>query len=299
MRIRVACAAVAWAAGLSIVSGAALAQTEAYTSTSAYLYAGPAQDYPIVAQLPAGQPVTVYGCVSGYTWCDVAIPQARGWVYGGYLTYPYQGSNVTLMNYGTAIGLPLVTFSLGAYWGNYYRGRPWYSDRSRWEHHPPPPNRPPPPPNRPPPPPGHSPGAGPNRPPTASPPGESPRPLGADHGHRPGPRRPPSPESNAPATGQPPMQGGRPPGQMDQMGQPPHGQPPAQGAGRPPTPQAPQPPQAQMGGRPPSQPPGPAAGQGGSAHPSGPPPGHGGNGGNTGPRPSGPPQGSGEHGTNH
>ncbi|MEI6002405.1 SH3 domain-containing protein, partial [Paraburkholderia bengalensis] len=261
MRIRVACAAAAWAAGLSIVSCAALAQTEAYTSTSAYLYAGPAQDYPIVAQLPAGQPVTVYGCVSGYSWCDVAIPQARGWVYGGYLTYPYQGSNVPLMNYGTAIGLPLVTFSLGAYWGSYYRGRPWYNDRSRWEHHPPR--------NRPPPPPGHPPGAGPNRPPTAPPPGEIPRPLGADHGHRPGPRQPPPPESGVPGAGQPPMQGGRPSGpppgqtgQMGQPGQPPHGQPPAQGAGRPPTPQAPP---AQMGGRPPSQPPGRAPGQGGGA----------------------------------
>jgi uncharacterized protein YraI len=266
MRKRVACAAAAGA--LSIASGAALAQTEAYTSTPVYLYAGPAQDYPIVAQLPAGQPVTVYGCVSGYTWCDVAIPQARGWVYGGDLTYPYQGSDVPVMTYGTAIGLPLITFSLGTYWGHYYRERPWYPDREHWEHHAPPPNRPPPPAHPPPP------QQGANRPPPASPPPEPPpQPLGTDHGHRPNPRQPP-PGQPPPGQhgemrpGQPPAQGARPvappPGQM---GGPPPGQP------------------AVQGGRPPGPPPGAEA-----ARPAGPPPAHWGNSGNGGnaPRPPAP-----------
>ena len=55
MRTGVACAAVAGAALLSIASGAASAQTEAYTSTPAYLYAGPGQEYPVVAELPADE----------------------------------------------------------------------------------------------------------------------------------------------------------------------------------------------------------------------------------------------------
>jgi uncharacterized protein YraI len=66
------------------------------------------------------------GCISNYQWCDVAAPNLRGWVYAGSLSYPYQGANVPVMNYGTVIGLPIVTFSIGTYWGNYYRGRPWY-----------------------------------------------------------------------------------------------------------------------------------------------------------------------------
>ncbi|ACC70221.1 SH3 domain-containing protein [Paraburkholderia phymatum] len=252
MRMRVACAAVAGA--LTMASGAASAQTEAYTSTPVYLYAGPAQDYPIVAQLPAGQPVTVYGCVSGYTWCDVAIPQARGWVYGGDLAYPYQGSNVPVMTYGTALGLPLITFSLGTYWGHYYRERPWYPDRSRWEHHAPPPNRPLPPGHPPPP-------QGANRPPPASPrPEPAPQPPGAEHGHRPGPPQPPPGQRGEPQPGQ----GARPPGPPPgQMGAPAPGHAPAQG-GRPPGPPAAPPP----------------------ARPAGPPPAHGGN---SAPRPPEPP----------
>lgn len=219
MRKRALCAALAGAAMLSMLSGPASAQSQAYTSTPVNLYAGPAQDYPLVAQLPAGYPVTVYGCVSGYSWCDVATPQARGWVYAGSLSYPYQGSNVPLMTYGTAIGLPIVTFSLGAYWGSYYRGRPWYGDQGRWAHHPPPPYRPPPPPphhggHRPPPPPPHNGGDRPPPPPPAhggspSPqPGYGSRPPGQDHGHRPGP-----PQGGGSPPGPPPGHGGPSSGQ--------------------------------------------------------------------------------------
>ena len=247
MRMRVACVAAIGTAALSVASGAASAQSQAYTNQPVYLYAGPAQDYPVVAQLPSGQPVAVYGCVSGYTWCDVAIAQARGWVYGGYLTYPYQGSDVPIMDYGTVIGLPLITFSIGSYWDHYYRGRPWYGDRGRWANHPPPPHRPPPPPggNRPPP--------GGNRPPSASPaPPPPPGPSAAGHGHRPGPPQ----QGERPPQGQPPQQGGRPPVQ----GGNPSGPPPAHGGEH-----APGPPPAQGGGHP-SGPPG----GGGNARPPAP-----------------------------
>lgn len=127
------------AAGLLALPAVALAQSQAYTNSSVNVRAGPARDYPVVTQLPGGVPVTVMGCISGYQWCDVAAPNLRGWVYAGRLSYPYRGSNVPVMSYGTVIGLPIVTFSIGTYWGNYYRGRPWYNQRSRWANHPPPP----------------------------------------------------------------------------------------------------------------------------------------------------------------
>ena len=123
---------------LLLVPAAAFAQTQAVTNSPVNLRAGPARDYPVVSQLPGGAPVTVMGCVAGYTWCDVALPNLRGWVYAGRISYPYQGNPVPVLNYGTAIGLPIVTFSIGTYWGNYYRGRPWYRDQSRWAHRPPP-----------------------------------------------------------------------------------------------------------------------------------------------------------------
>ncbi len=168
------------AAGLMALPAVAFAQSQAYTNSSVNVRAGPARDYPIVTQLPGGYPVTVMGCISSYHWCDVAAPNLRGWVYAGRLSYPYQGSNVPVMSYGTVIGLPIVTFSIGTYWGNYYRGRPWYSQQSRWAHH-----RPPPPPK---------PGAG--RPPGGRPPG--------------GP--PPGNAGGRPPGGKPPGNaGGRPP----------------------------------------------------------------------------------------
>ena len=127
------------AASLLALPAVASAQSQAYTNITVNVRAGPASDYPVVTQLPGGVPVDVMGCISNYQWCDVAGPNLRGWVYAARLSYPYQGSNVPVMSYGTVIGLPIVTFSIGTYWGNYYRGRPWYGQQSRWAHHPPPP----------------------------------------------------------------------------------------------------------------------------------------------------------------
>jgi uncharacterized protein YraI len=203
---------------LLLVSAAAFAQTPAATNGPVNLRAGPGQDYPVVSQLPGGVPVTVMGCVAGYTWCDVALPNLRGWVYAGRISYPYQGSPVPVLNYGTVIGLPIVTFSIGTYWGNYYRGRPWYHDQSRWAH------RPPPPPPRPgggrppgPPPGGHPPGHGGGRPPGGPPPGHGGgRPPGGqppgNGGGRPPGGQPPGNGGARPPGGQPPGSGGRPPG---------------------------------------------------------------------------------------
>ncbi|VVD84697.1 SH3 domain-containing protein [Pandoraea terrigena] len=178
---------------------------QAVINAPANVRAGPAIDYPVVAQAGPGMPVTVYGCLSDYSWCDIGLPGARGWIYAALLSYPYQGNPVPVLNYGPMIGLPIVTFSIGAYWGSYYRGRPWYHDQRYW-------NRPPP---RPRPPGYYSPGMGP-RPPGGHYPGPSPRPPG--HSAGPGPRPPghgagpgPRPHGQGASPGpRPPGGGGRP-----------------------------------------------------------------------------------------
>lgn len=129
-----AVAVAAALAGLAWPASQAFAQIVAYTSSPVDLYAGPSGDYPVVSQIGPGQTVTVNGCVSDYSWCDVSLYDLRGWVYAGYLTYPYQGQYVPLQGYGSVIGLPVIGFSLGAYWDNYYRNRPWYGERDRWAH---------------------------------------------------------------------------------------------------------------------------------------------------------------------
>ena len=89
--------AIAGGVCLMALSGAASAQSLAYTNQPVDVYAGPFGDYSVVAQAPPSAQLTVYGCVAGYSWCDVGAPGLRGWVYGEYLDYPYQGTEVPIM----------------------------------------------------------------------------------------------------------------------------------------------------------------------------------------------------------
>jgi uncharacterized protein YraI len=240
----------------ALAAPSAFAQAQAYTSEPVDLFSGPSGDYPVVTELGPNVPVTVMGCVSDYSWCDVALPDLRGWIYAEYLVYPYEGNYVPLESYGVAIGLPVVTFALGAYWDSFYRGRPWYGERDRWAQVPPPHfgARPPgPPPGRG----GMPPGMG--RPPAPSagaprmpePQGNVARPV-APPPQVNVPRQPaPPPAANRPAAPQP-QYGGRPPAPpAAAYGHAPYGQPyggqrapgPAPGAERPQA--APQHPQGQ------------------------------------------------------
>jgi uncharacterized protein YraI len=124
---------VCFAAAIFAAPLAAHAQ-RAWAIDGAQIYAGPGNDYPIVARLAPGVAVRVQGCLSDYSWCDVTFGGNRGWVYAGELGYAYDNRRVPIVDYGPRIGLPIVTFSLGNYWDHYYRGRPWYRERDHWEH---------------------------------------------------------------------------------------------------------------------------------------------------------------------
>ena len=128
---------------LAALPGVSQAQL-AYAAKQVNLRAGPGMEYPVVAILLAGVPVTVQGCVADYRWCDVEAGPSRGWVYGANIVYPYQGSNVPVINYGAMIGIGILAYSVASYWDQHYVGRPWYPQRQRWI------NRPPPPPHAPP-----------------------------------------------------------------------------------------------------------------------------------------------------
>ena len=123
---------------LAVVPARAQAQQLAYVSKEVNLRAGPSSDYPVVAILGAGVSITVQGCMSDYRWCDVSVGDNRGWLYAGNIVYPYQGASVPLLTYGTAIGIGVIAFSVGHYWDDYYRARPWYPQRQHWiDRHPP------------------------------------------------------------------------------------------------------------------------------------------------------------------
>jgi uncharacterized protein YraI len=142
--------ATATLAGTSLAAAAG----GGFVTSNLNLRAGPGFDYPVVATMRAGDGVTVYGCLSGWSWCDIDWRGNRGWAAGQYLQVMYQSHRRPITSYGVYLGLPFITFSLDSYWGNYYRHRHFYNQMPRFEGHKPPPGPPPsnmnPPPNKPP-----------------------------------------------------------------------------------------------------------------------------------------------------
>jgi uncharacterized protein YraI len=56
-------------------------------------------------------------------------------VYAGYLSYSYYDRPTIISYGGPALGIPLISFSIGNYWDNYYRGRPFWNNRAYWYNH--------------------------------------------------------------------------------------------------------------------------------------------------------------------
>jgi uncharacterized protein YraI len=119
----------------------AAAQTATITN-SVNVRAGPENIFPTVTWLLGGTSVTVTGCTANWRWCDVTAGRDRGWVYARFLSYPFNGSAVAIVQGGPNLGLPQIEFSLGPYWDAHYRGQRWFAQKAdwqrRWDQRPPP-----------------------------------------------------------------------------------------------------------------------------------------------------------------
>lgn len=112
------------------VPGVAAAAT-AVATTNVNLRAGPSTAYPAVNVVGSGNSVRVHGCLNGRSWCDVSYAGQRGWMSSNYLAYVTGGTRYTGVRAVQAA--PIVTFSVGRYWDQNYRGRSFYRDRDRWD----------------------------------------------------------------------------------------------------------------------------------------------------------------------
>lgn len=121
--------ALAFLAGASSMAAAA---TVAVATGSVNLRAGPSTAYPVVTVVPAGAGITTYGCLAGYSWCDIAFAGYRGWVSANYIKVVYRGGPVVLTPaVAPAVGVAVVTFNR-LYWDTYYTAYPWYRSWARY-----------------------------------------------------------------------------------------------------------------------------------------------------------------------
>ncbi|GGE07817.1 hypothetical protein GCM10011390_28570 [Aureimonas endophytica] len=116
--------------GLTLPAGAALAATTAVVTNDLNIRTGPSARYQRYGTIPAGDQVTVFGCLRGYNWCDVGWDGERGWVHGAYLAYVGQRYyRQPIPQIAVRIGVPVYGFDPYDYHRRYYVGRPWYHDR--------------------------------------------------------------------------------------------------------------------------------------------------------------------------
>lgn len=80
----------------------------AYTTANLNMRTGPGTNYPVVATVPRGGGVTIFGCTPDFTWCDAAFTNVRGWVSGRYLSYGGDGTYYgrPIPNAGIQLGVP-------------------------------------------------------------------------------------------------------------------------------------------------------------------------------------------------
>ena len=134
MRLKVIAGALALLFGISAPSLAEAAN--AYATGNVNMRTGPGTGYAQITTIPAGAGVTIRGCLSGYSWCDVSFAGRRGWASSNYLQAVYQNQHRPLVVVGSQIRLPII---------RYHRPRP-----PHWKpHHPRPPHHRPRPPARP------------------------------------------------------------------------------------------------------------------------------------------------------
>jgi uncharacterized protein YraI len=118
---------------LALCMEMAAAETTAIITRSVNVRSAPHTSLPTVTWLLQGTRVTVIGCMPNWHWCDVVSGRHRGWVYTRYLSVPFEGRTVTILDGGPNLGLPAIDFSLGPYWDEHYQSQVWFAQKPSWQ----------------------------------------------------------------------------------------------------------------------------------------------------------------------
>jgi uncharacterized protein YraI len=124
---------VAAAAGLGLLAlsaaPASAATYNGYVTANVNERSGPSTSYPAITVIPAGSPITIYGCLADGSWCDISWGPNRGWMSAAYLQVNYQSHRVPVRGF---TGIPYITFNFGSYWDSHYRNRPFFNQKNKW-----------------------------------------------------------------------------------------------------------------------------------------------------------------------
>ena len=93
------------------LAGAASAQTEASAWTDLNIRSGPGPLYSVVGLIPAGDLVSVQGCLADATWCEVTYGDVAGWSAGNYLTATVDSAPVALSTLDKRVVIQTVTYN--------------------------------------------------------------------------------------------------------------------------------------------------------------------------------------------
>lgn len=106
---------------LTVMSGAALADTAVSAVTDLNVRAGPGPQYPVIGVLAAGQSATLNGCIENSKWCTIAEAGGQGWVYSDYVTADFGGSRVVLTQrpHGSSVTVVSPPEDIGNYPDDY------------------------------------------------------------------------------------------------------------------------------------------------------------------------------------
>lgn len=102
-----------------LVAAGVFAQTS-MTVREVNVRAGPDSVFPAITWLNSQDIVQVQGCIEGFTWCDIVSGRTRGWVNAKYLRNVFPSR------------VPVVTFTVEAYWDEHFRNRRFYADKAQW-----------------------------------------------------------------------------------------------------------------------------------------------------------------------